>query len=138
MNRNQVEHTPADKPRAEDHDLTNKKLLAAVRAHRRRPRHRLHRYAAAIVVTVPEEPRHFSAPDWEYSTPPPLGLVLGTVVALARPITPSPVPNARVMLPNWKLFRCAEPSVFVVLAGPSNSSGMYFTPAPLYEPPLTW
>src|SRR5687767_4354930 len=49
-------------------------------------------HAGPIVVTVPPLPRHFSAPPSAYSTPPPDGLVVGTVVAFAIPITSTPEP----------------------------------------------
>ena len=50
-------------------------------------------YAGAIVVTVPEDPLHFSAPVSAYNIPPPLGFVDGLVTALAMNVTNSPVPN---------------------------------------------
>ena len=54
-------------------------------------------YAFAIVVTVPDDPLNFSAPASTYSTPPPVGFVVGTVVALAIPITLTPLPNWSVV-----------------------------------------
>ena len=45
-------------------------------------------YAGAIVVTVPDDPRHFKAPPSEYKKPPPVGFVEGTVVAFAMLVTP--------------------------------------------------
>jgi hypothetical protein len=40
-----------------------------------------------MVVTVPEEPRYFNAPDSTYKTPPAVGLAVGAV----------PLPMCRVL-----------------------------------------
>src|SRR6266508_2014361 len=67
-----------------------------------------------MTVTVPAEPRYFSAPAWQYSTPPFAGFVVGTVVASRIPITPTPPPKAPTSDANCVFERkrspCASPA----------------------------
>jgi hypothetical protein len=57
----------------------------------------------ASVRTRPFELRVFKFPPWLYSKPPPVGLVVGTVVALASLSSPTPLSPRSVAVPTRRL-----------------------------------
>ena len=70
-------------------------------------------YAAAIVVTVPLDPRYLSAPDSTYNCPMPAGELLGAVPLAMPMILAAEVPKAVTPTPRFPLVSMRARSVGV-------------------------